>query len=222
MPIRLVDLRLLPGSVVQQCSGCGADNVIRFDRGGFVTKRGPFLVPEVVEVAVDGNKPVQVKLGGGEVTSEQLSKNLAAVAGLVVSPLPAGALLVESETTGPGSSVELVGDAARGALMPHALPPFTGRLQLGVPGATRSDADAIVLRACPCGVQEVVMRTWDVAPPDLAGTAFYEHRRAVNFLAEHFKAQGWLHPDLGKEFASEKALPPDRHPPDTKLITVPL
>jgi len=57
--------------------------------------------------------------------------------------------------------------------------------------------------------QEQLVRTWDVCDPKYAGTHHYEHRRAVNALAIHFKAQGWLDPAVAADINAETTDPPD-------------
>jgi hypothetical protein len=101
--------------------------------------------------------------------------------------------------------------------------PCPGRPVLGISfgPASMRDPNVLALRRCnDCGSNECLVRTFDVTAPQLDGTHFKEHRRAVNTLAEHCKARGWSHPDVAAHHAAETARPPDCHPafPDRPLV----
>lgn len=103
--------------------------------------------------------------------------------------------------------------------------PFVA-LQLG----TEQDPNTIKVPACEaCGSQEVLNRTFDVAPDSVA-----EHRKKVNALAVALKAAGRVHPkqadflraetrvpaqvgDLVGPVAQISGLPPVVAPPGLKL-----
>ena len=229
MPIKTIDLTQPPGFLVQVCAACGVEHTITFDRGAAETKVAPFALADgaTLEIAVDGASATRVTFTGKDakslaaVAAGELRAKLAAVAHLTAVVSSAGTVIVESVTAGPKSRIEITGGTAREPLGFMEGDPCPGRPVLGYGAAPFENSDVIPLRGCGCGAYEMVNRTWDVAPVELAGTQFYEQRRAVNFLAEHFKAKGWLHPDLVAAIASEKTPPADRHPEGTKLIAVP-
>jgi hypothetical protein len=140
-----------------------------------------------------------------------------------VTVAAASTVLIESATTGESSAVQFTGGTALTALGKdwESPDPCATRPTLGVGDASRNNKDAITLRRCGCGTYDVLHRTWDVAPRELAGTAFYEHRKAVNFLAAHFKANGWITPGVSAAIGAENATPTDRFPEAWTLINVP-
>lgn len=76
--------------------------------------------------------------------------------------------------------------------------PFTS-LQLG----TERDPNLIKVPACDtCGAQEILNRTFDVAPDSVA-----EHRKKVNALAVALKAANRVHPNQFEFFRAEKRAP---------------
>ncbi len=230
MPIKSIDLQHAPGSLVQVCANCGAEHAIALNRGAVETKPGPFKLSEgdTLELAVDGKPEVIVTFAKNDAkdltatTVAELAKKLDGAGGASARSASSGAVIIESGTTGSGSRVSISGGTARAAVVPEdPWEPCAGRPVLGLPGQGRfENKDLIFLRRCGCGAFEMVSRTWDLASPALAGSNFYEHRRAVNALGEHFKAQGWVHPDLAAKYQAE-ATPPDCHPAATKQITVP-
>ncbi len=229
MPITTVDLRQPPGFLVQVCAGCGLEHTIELDRGAAETKKAPFAISDgaTLELSVDG-KPYSVAFSKGDAadlaatTAVELVAKLAAIAGANTTAASSGTVVIASKTTGASSRVEITGGTARKGcgFSPDLADPCPGRPILGVK-AKNDHVDLICLRRCGCGTQEIISRAWDVAPAALAGSAFYEHRKAVNSIAEHFKSQGWVHPDLATDLAAEKTRPPDRFADGTKLLVVP-
>jgi hypothetical protein len=135
----------------------------------------------------------------------------------VVASDDAGGLLIESATTGPESRLQIVDGSARAALgfaTDGNVDPCPGRPVLGIsfgPGPMQ-DPSVLALRRCnDCGANECLVRTFDAAAPELDGTHFKEHRRAVNTLAEHCKTCGWSHPDVAAHHAAETVRPVDIH-----------
>lgn len=225
MPIKTIDLTIAPGFVIQTCACCPCEHKVKLDRGGADTKEGPFgiSVASTLDVKVDEQAaPQTVLFAAGSfpdftaVTAEQLRDKLnATLAGATaILNIDGRAVTIESNTTGPGSKVEITGGSARAALGfpvdgiadPCPCRPVLGR-DLG--GGLKSK-DMICLRRCACGAQEQFIRTWDVCDPKYAGTHHYEHRRAVNALAAHFKNQGWLDPAVAADITAEAGDPPDR------------
>ena len=78
-------------------------------------------------------------------------------------------------------------------------------------GANKQTApDVIDFPHCPeCGSKESMVRTWDVCPPEYDGTLHSMHRKCVNALAEHLKAQGYSDPDAKLTHDAETAAPMD-------------
>lgn len=237
MPLKQIDLTTAPGFVVQSCANCPAEHLIRLDRGGVDTKRAPFNITagSTLEVKVDGEvSPQIVTFAAGDfpdfaaVTVQHLIDKLnATLVGATAVPNLSGlGVSIESDSTGANSRIEITGGDARAAFkFPTSGPPDpgSGRPHLGrelVPGMR--NLDIVVLRRCPCGGTEFLVRTWDVCDTKYAGSHFYEHRRAVNALAAFFKSQGWIDPVCSADFAAETESPPDVGPglPGT-VINVP-
>jgi hypothetical protein len=225
MPIKSMTTTPAPGSLVQLCAVCGAEHTISFNRGGQKTKKGPFslAVGDTLEVKVDTAAPATVTFSAGSfpdfsaVTSAQLAAKLAASLTGITASDDSGGVLIESVSTGPNSRIELTGGSARAALgfpIDGRLDPCPTRPVLGVSLGSGSgqmkDKNLLALRRCSdCGSNECLVRTLDVAPPELDGTFFNEHRKSVNALAEHFKGQGWSHPDVAADHAAEAGPPPN-------------
>lgn len=237
MPLKQIDLTTAPGFVIQACANCPAEHRIRLDRGGVDTKRGPFNIPQgsTLELKVDGEPtPQTITFAPGDfpdftaVTVQQVIDKLnASLVGATATPNLSGlGVSIESNSTGPNSRIDITGGSARAAFkFPIDGPPDpgSGRPHLGrelVPGMR--NLDIVVLRRCPCGGTEFLVRTWDVCDARYAGSHFYEHRRAVNALAAYFKSQGWIDPACSADFAAETGSPPDVTPglPET-IINVP-
>lgn len=237
MPIKQIDLTVAPGFIVQSCACCHCEHRVSLDRGGTDTKEGPFNIPvgSTLDVKVDGQAtPQAVTFAAGDfpdfsaVTAEQLRDKLndSMVGATAVLNMDGHAVTIEGNTTGPSSKIEIVGGTARAALgfptdtIAEACPgrPVLGRV---IPGGLKAK-DIICIRRCTCGAQEQLVRTWDVCDPRYAGSHFYEHRRAVNALAIHFKAQGWIDPAVAADINAETGSPQDFTPglPGT-VISVP-
>ncbi len=227
MPIKQIDLTTAPGFVIQACATCPAEHRIRLDRGGVDTKRAPFSIPEdsTLDVRVDDEPtPQTVTFAAGAfpnfgaVTAVQLRDKLtASLVGASASlNLSGEGVTIESDSTGPDSRLEITGGSARAAFKfpTNGIPdPCAGRPHLGreiTPGM--KNLDIVCLRRCPCGANEFLVRTWDACDARYAGSHFYEHRRAVNALAVHFKSLGWIDPACAAEFAAETESPSDVAP----------
>lgn len=63
---------------------------------------------------------------------------------------------------------------------------------------TVHQAGVIALPPCSCGAQEFLQRTTDVHPVESQAG----HRKTVNALAEHLKANGLVHPEHTNEVAA--------------------
>lgn len=227
MPIKQIDLTVAPGFVIHTCACCPCEHKVKLDRGGADTKRQPFNIPidSTLDVRVDGQTvPLTIIFAAGSfpdftaVTAVQLRDKLNAMLVGATAVLNRGdeAVTIESSTTGPNSTIEITGGSARAALKfptDGLADPCPGRPVLGreIPGGLKAK-DLICIRRCVCGAQEQLVRTWDVCDPGHAGSYFYEHRRAVNALAIHFKAQGWLGPAVAADINAETESPADFSP----------
>lgn len=228
MPIKSITTTPAPGFMVQVCAVCGAEHKVSFGRGAQKTKKGPYAlqVGDTLEVEVDGGTPQTVTFAVGDfpdfnaVTAAQLAAKLSAALTGVTAEDDGGGCLIESAATSGQSKVDIKGGTARGALgfvTDGRKDPSPGRPVLGVaigpPTDQLKDKNVIALRRCnDCGANECLIRTFDSAPADYDGTHFAEHRKSVNALAEHFKAQGWSHPDVASEHAAETVGPPNVDP----------
>lgn len=225
MPLKTIDLTIAPGFVIHTCACCPCEHKVKLDRGGADTKPQPFniAVDSTLDVKVDGQStPQTIVFTAGafpdftSVTAEQLRDKFNAVLVGATAVLNRGdaAVTIESNTTGPNSTIEITGGSARAALKfptDGLADPCPGRPVLGrVLGGGLNAKDLICIRRCACGAQEQLVRTWDVCDPKYAGTHHYEHRRAVNALAVYFKNQGWLDPAVAEEINAETGDPPDR------------
>lgn len=228
MPIKSVTTTPAPGFLIQDCVVCGTENKISFGRGAQKSKPGPFALQngDTLDVTVDVGLPQTVTFAAGDfpdfaaVTAAQLAaKLIAALSGITASD-DAGGCLIESSSTGASSKVEITGGTVRAALgfpTDGRKDPSPGRPVLGVAfgpaGDQMKNKNVIALRRCNgCGANECLIRTFDVAPGTLNGTHFAEHRKTVNSLAEHFKGQGWSHPDVANDHAAEVGGPPELDP----------
>jgi hypothetical protein len=224
MPIETIDLRTAPGFIVLSCACCPLKHKVNLNRAGADTKAGPFNVPvgSTLDVKVDGQAAAQaVTFGAGTfpdfaaVTAVQLRDklNVSLTGATAVLNLDGNGVTIESNATGAASKIEITGGTARAALGfptdgiadPCPFRPVLGRDL----GGGLKHKDIICIRRCCCGGQEQLVRTWDVCDAKYAGTHFYEHRRAVNALAIHFKAQGWLDAAVAADINAETTSPPD-------------
>jgi hypothetical protein len=228
MPIKSITTTPAPGFMTQVCAVCGAEHKISFGRGAQKAKKGPYAlqVGGTLEIAVDGGAPQTVTFASGDfpdfaaVTTAQLIAKLSTALTGIVAEDDAGGCLIESQGSSPQSQVEVTGGTARSALgfpTDGRKDPSPGRPVLGIsrgsPGDRIQDKNVVALRRCnDCGANECLLRTFDVAAARYDGTHFAEHRRSVNALAQHFKAQGWSHPDVANEHAAETSGPPDIDP----------
>jgi hypothetical protein len=227
MPIKRMTTNPAPGHLVHVCAACGAEHRISLDRGAQKARTGPVAlqVGDTLTVRVDASAPVTVTFAAGDfpdfrrVTAAELAAKLHQALPSAIASDDAGGLLVESATTGLESRIEIVGGSARAALgfaTDGRIDPCVSRPVLGISLGPEpiQDPNVLALRQCnDCGANECLVRTFDAAPPALAGTHFHEHRRAVNALAEHCKARGWSHPEVAAHHAAETARPVDIHAP---------
>ena len=225
MPIKRIATNPAPGHLVHVCAVCGAEHTISFDRGAQKSKTGPIAlrVGDTLIVGADVTPPATVTFAAGDfpnfgsVTAGLLAAKLQAALPGVRATDDAGGLLLESATTGETSRIEIIGGTARAALgfpADDRMDPCLSRPVLGISFGVGQpqDKNVMALRRCnDCGANECLVRTFDAAPPELAGTFFHEHRRAVNALAEHWKRRGWSHPHLVEHHAAEVAPLLDTH-----------
>lgn len=223
MPLKQIDITTTPGFVTQTCAVCGMERRISLNRGGIDTKPGPFNVPEAstLELKIDGQTQHQtIALEADDfpdftaVTAQQLRDKLIADLDGATAVLNVNdtAVTIESDSVGEASRVEVVGGSARAALgIPvAAVDPNPGRPHLGHElTATLTNPNIICLRRCPCGANEMLVRTWDVCNAKFAGSHFYEHRRAANALANYFKTQGWIEEACAEAIGNEPSNPTD-------------
>jgi hypothetical protein len=234
MPIKSIEANPESGRMIQICACCGAENTISFDRGAQKTKTGPFAlaVGDALEVSVDDAKPVTVTFEAGDfpdftrVTAAQLAMRMNAALSGVQATDDAGGVLIESKATGSASRIEIVGGTARAALgfpIDGRRDPCVSRPVLGVScGSDQRDPNIMALRRCnDCGASECLVRTHDVAPEEVHGTHFAEHRKAVNALTEHCKAQGWSHADVVEQHTTETNKPVETHPESLNGLALP-
>lgn len=224
MPLKQIDLTTSPGFVLQTCAMCGMERKVSLNRGGIDTKPGPFDLPEgsTLELGIDGQPQVITFEALAfpdftEVTAEQLRDKLTAdlEGATAVLNVSGTAVSIESDTTGETSRIEVVGGSARAALgIPiSAIDPNPGRPHLGHElTPTLTNPNIICLRRCPCGANEMIVRTWDVCDTKFVGSHFYEHRRAANALANYFKAQGWIEEACAETINNEPSNPTDFTP----------
>lgn len=225
MPIKSLVADAAGGRLVQVCAGCGAEHTISFNRGGQKSKTGPFAlrVGDTLIVQIDADPPRTATLAPGALASFE-SASAAELATALRPQMPgaricddAGGVLIESEAAGDASRVEVVGGtacAALGFVTAGERSAGGGRPVLGVAGdTTLHDPNVIALRRCNnCGANECLVRTFDACAPEHHGTHFHEHRKAVNALAQHARAQGWSHPAHIARHAVETHAPVDINP----------
>lgn len=224
MPLKSISRSPDPGHLIQVCAGCGAEHRISLDRGAQKARTGPVTlqVGSTLEVRVDARAPQTIVFTTGDfadiahaTAAELATKIQRALPGVIASD-DAGGLLLESTSTGADSRIEITGGTARAALgFTHGVAdPCPGRPVLGVSFGLGSvnDPNILALRRCnDCGANECLVRTLDATAPELDGTYFREHRKAVNSFAEHCRARGWSHPDLAAHYAEELRRPIDVH-----------
>jgi hypothetical protein len=225
MPIRTMTTSPSPGHLVHICAACGAEHTISFDRGAQKTRTGPFALRpgDTLVLKVDRTALTTVTFGGGDfhdpraVSAAELAITLVRAVRGILPRDDAGGLLIESAAAGAESCIEVVDGTARAALGFATDGPAdhcVGRPVLGIcigsDAHQQRDKNIIALRRCnDCGSNEGLVRTFDAAPDEHTGTFFDAHRRAVNALAEHWKARGWSHPEVAALHAEETVRPID-------------
>jgi hypothetical protein len=225
MPIKILSSQPDPGHLIQVCAACGAEHRISLDRGAQKARTGPVALRDgdTLTLCIDGRPPETVSFTAGDfadlaqVTAAELAAQLERVLPGVLASDDAGGLLIESKSTGPDSRIQITGGTARAALgfaTGGAVDPCTGRPVLGIslgPGELQ-DPSVLALRRCnDCGAQECLVRSFEPTPPELDGTHFHEHRRAVNTLTDHCRGRGWSHPECAAHHAAEATRPADLH-----------
>jgi hypothetical protein len=225
MPVKHIHTSPAPGYFVQICAACSAEHTISFDRAGQKAKTGPVVleVGDTLVIRVDLREPVSITFAAGDfpnlarVTAAELAARLNRAVPGIVARDDAGGLLIESATLGEASRLEIVGGTARGRLgftTDERADPCVSRPVLGVSALDGKlhDKNIIAVRRCnDCGANECLVRTFDVAPDEAAGTFLGQHRKSVNALAEHCKACGWSDPHVAAFHAAETARPHDVH-----------
>jgi hypothetical protein len=218
MPIR----KMSASELVQFCPECGAEHSISLDRGAQKTKRGPFALEDgsTLDLSLDEGQALTVSLHAADfsalhnASAVELARAISAATPALVAREDFGGCLIESRKEGAASRVLIRGGSAcerlglRLAAAEDAShvgrPPVLGL----VTGEFR-DPHLILLRPCPCGLNEILIRNFDQAPAHVAWSFFDRHRRAVNTLAEILKRTGRSHPELAAHHARETTPPPD-------------
>lgn len=231
MPIVSLDLTTPPGQIVFGCANCGHPRLVLLNRGAMeigqwtrgvgVRALWTLVNGDTLTIDIDGT-PTPISFATADfvdisnIPTAELASVLGAKlgAGVTVTVPASGYILIESATTGAGSSVSFSAGSALAALNLdlNYLCNSPGRPVLGYVIGGTTNYDFVVLRKCPCFAAEGVMRTFDTADPSYAGTFFYEQRRVVNALSEHFKANGWVEPTLAAYYAAETTIPVDVNP----------
>src|ERR1041384_251314 len=193
MPIKQISTSPAPGHLIQVCAGCGTEHTISFDRGAQKARTGPIAlqVGDTLIISVDSEPAVTVTFAAGDfrdfghITAAELAAHLHRALPGVTARDDASGLLIESATAGPGSRIQILGGSARAALgfpVDGAADPCSGRPVLGASfGAGQAvEPNILALRRCNnCGANECLVRTLDATAPELDGTYFREHRKAV-------------------------------------------
>lgn len=218
MPILNIDLSSGDGRIATSCANCGAIREIPLNRASVETAPGDLSLDAAidVDVVVDGGAPQRLELPAGTTTKSALRTKAAADINGVQVRESATSVVIESATTGPNSSIELVPRGGPQRRFSSSESKVVRRPELGAAEGDLVNDDAIPLPPCACGAQEFLIRSWDQAPARVQGTRFDKHRRAVNALAQHFIDQDWVHPVLrtGGSHADKlrRQPPPERLP----------
>lgn len=221
MPILSIDLSSGDGRITSRCAACGATRDIPLNRASVEAAPGDLSLDAAIEVdvVVDGGAPQRLRLPAGTTTKSALRTKAAADLKGVQVRESETSVVIESATTGPNSTIELV---PRGGPQQRFSPSearVVRRPELGAVEGNIVNEDAIPLPPCACGAQEFLIRSWDQAPARVQGTRFDQHRRAVNALAQHFIDQDWVHPVLRTGGSHADKL--RRQPPPERLSLTP-
>jgi hypothetical protein len=209
----------------QECLTCGGVHTIPLRQGYAKARKGPYALADgdTLEVKVDGAMAPQVVTFAaadfGNIAAAlaaEVAAKITAALGGAAADADGGAVRILSASTAPvTTAIEVTGGSAREKLG------FDGRRygarMLGVSkgqGAfKRTAVDTIDLPHCPdCASKECLVRTWDVAPLEVADKLHAKHRRIVNALGEHLKSLGHSDPDAKQAHDAEKTRPPDFDP----------
>jgi len=218
MPIKAADTN----TVTQDCMNCGAGHGIPLWQGFSKSKKEPYALidGDTLDVKIDdAASPVTVTFNTADfadiaaaLASEVAAKITATLAGAVADVDGDGTRIISDSTAVGVSCIEVTGGTAQAKMG------FDGRAcgprVLGVTKGTGANqqtaADVIDFPHCPeCGSKESMVRTWDVCPPEHAGSLHSMHRKCVNALAEYLKAQGYSDPDAHATHDGETTAPPD-------------
>lgn len=216
MPIIKADTTMIE----QLCAGCGAVHTIPLMQASIKARKGPYALSpgDTLELELDGEKTILTfaqspSAASGLIPAAEIAETARGQLTRATIEIDGDALRITSLTRGMGaSSVRVTGGTAMEKLgLDDRL---HGPLCLGVTKGAgpfkQTAVDTIELPHCPeCRAKECLVRTWDVCPPGFEDMAFAQHRRVVNALAEHLKAEGFSDPDARKQHAAERVSPPD-------------
>jgi len=202
--------------IIVRCIDCGSFHKHSFGLAGVKFGRSPFNIPvgSTLVLSIDGGQDITVTFATGDfpnfasVTSKQLIDKLSASVPGTTHVIDDNDVLMESKTNNLSSSIFIKSGTAISALgtyINNFKPLF-----IGFPSPPGLNFDMIRLRNCNCGHISYLNRTFDVMPDYLHGTFGHLHRCAVNALAEHLKANGWLHPDLNDFYTSDARVLTDK------------
>lgn len=216
MPIIKADTTMIE----QLCAGCGAVHTIPLTQASIKARKGPYALSpgDTLELEIDGEKAVLTFASSfgtpdGMMPVAELAETARGQLTRAAVDIDSDALRITSFAKGMGmSSVRVTGGTAMEKLGLDTR--LHGPLCLGATKGAgpfkQTAVDTIELPHCPeCGAKECLVRTWDVCPPAYEQMAFAQHRRVVNALAEHLKAEGFSDPDARKLHEAERASPPD-------------
>lgn len=218
MPITIAD----ENEITQTCLNCGAGHLIPLKQGHSKSMKAPFALVDgdTLELKVDEEATPQVITFvladfadiGAALASEVAGKLNAVLAGAAADVDDDAVRLVSDSVVMGTTSIEVTGGTARAKLGFNGQK--QGPIKLGVTkgtGANKQTAvDTIDLPPCPsCGAMESLVRTWDTTPPGLENSFPAMHRRAVNALAQHLRAQGFSDPDAKPTHDNEPGPPPE-------------
>ena len=233
MPITTAD----DHEITQTCLNCGAGHRMPLRKGHSKSRRGPYVLVDgdTLELKLDGEATHQVVAFAnsdfadiGNALAPEVAAKINAVLSRGLADIDDDAVRIMSNSVVMGTtSVEVTGGSAKSKL--GFIGTKIGPLMLGVTkgtGATKQTAvDTIDLPHCPqCGARESLVRTWDTVPPGFEYSFHAKHRRAVNALAQHLRAQGFSDPDAKTKHDNEPGPPPEveaNFPPGPMKLTAP-
>jgi hypothetical protein len=205
MPIKHAE----SGHFVQRCGNCGADNKHTFNKGADKTKNGPFALVnlQTLTLKVDGGSVQTVTFITADfadinnATATEVAARINTDTTGCTASVDDDGVLIESDSTGSSSRVEITGGTAAVGL---------GFTASGTPNRLQTrpvigfddplgdnHKDYMQLRLCNnCGSLEYLLRNLEAchASHAHAGNVFYDQRRAVNSIAKHCITNSWTHP----------------------------